>query len=162
MPIADEYDIVEVRTACSVNPVRRDGDPKRMQAWTAITAKSKAEVFDSVFGPRQLHLQILATHPRYQRRGAGKALCEWGLQLAERVSVPITVFASPMGRILYQRTGFVPVDEVRIKAMENDNEGVVLAAMTFIPQSLASALKWRQVAWDQSFTSDEERDWKWR
>lgn len=162
MPLADEYDIVDVRTTCSVTPIRRDGDPKRMQAWTTITAKSKAEVFDSVFGPRQLHLQILATHPNYQRRGAGRALCEWGIRLAERVSVPITVFASPMGSILYQRTGFMPVDEVRIKAMEDHDEGVVLVAMMFIPLSFASAVKWRQIAWGHSSISDEEHDWKRR
>jgi hypothetical protein len=162
MPLADEADVADSRVVCSLNPIRRDGDPKRMQAWTAITAKSKAEVFDGVFGPRHIHLQILATHPKYQRQGAGRALCEWGIRLAERISTPITVFASPMGSILYRSTGFMRVEEVRIQAVEDDHEGVVLAAMTFIPQSFASALKWGQAAWDQSITSDEERNWKWR
>lgn len=160
MPLADELDVVDLRLICPVDPIRRDGDPKRMQAWTSITAKSKAEVFDNVLGPRQLHLQILATHPKYQRRGAGRLLCEWGLQVAEFFRLPITVFASPMGSILYQTTGFMLVDRVQVKATEDDDEGVVLAAMTFIPQSFANAMKWRQVAWEQSSTSDEEHDWK--
>jgi len=67
-----------------------------------------------------------------------------------------------MGSLLYQRTGFMQVEDVRVQAAEDDHEGVVLAAMTLIPQSFTSALKWSQAAWDQSFTSDEERNWKWR
>lgn len=147
---------------CSAIPNRRDGELKRMQAWTSITTKSKAEVFDREFGDCQLHLQILATHPKYQRRGAGRLLCEWGLRLAEIASVPITVFASPMGSSLYQKSGFVSVSNVRIKAMEDDHDGVVLAAMTFIPKSFANAMKSRQIVWDQSSTSDEEADCTWR
>lgn len=54
----------------------------------------------------------------------------------------------------------MPVDEVRIQAMGDDHEGVVLAVMTYIPQRWASTL--RQVAWNQSVTSDEERNWKLR
>jgi len=153
---ADSY------VVCSQNRIRRDGDPRRMQAWTAITAKSKAEVFDSVFGPRHIHLQILATHPKYQRRGAGRALCEWGVQLAERIAAPITVFASPMGSLLYRNAGFISVEDVKVQAAEDNHEGIVLAGMTLIPQSFASALEWRQAAYDQSLTSDEEREWKWR
>jgi GNAT superfamily N-acetyltransferase len=162
MSLVNEGQIGDSRVVCSPNSVRQDGDPKRMQAWTAITAKSKTEVFDGLYGPRHIHLQILATHPKYHRRGAGRVLCDWGIQLAEHVAAPITVFASPMGSILYRRTGFMPVEKVKIQAVEDDHEGVVLVAMTFIPQSFASALKWRQAAWDQSITSDEERDWNWR
>jgi hypothetical protein len=162
MHFAYEDDIADPNAVCSQNRIRRDGDPRRMQAWAAITAQSKAEVFDSVFGSWHIHLQILATHPKYQRRGAGRALCEWGVRLAERTATPITVFASPMGSLLYQRTGFMQVEDVRVQAAEDDHEGVVLAAMTLIPQSFTSKSKWRQAAWDQSFTSDEERDWKWR
>lgn len=162
MTLAHDADIADARTICSANAVRRDGDQKRMQAWTLITAKSKAEVFDRKLGDRQLHLQILATHPKYQRRGAGRLLCEWGCRLAERASVPITVFASPMGSNLYQEIGFVAVDDVRVEAMEDDDDGVVLIAMMFIPQSFLDALKWRQVLWDQSWTSDEEADWQRR
>jgi len=162
MHLAYKSDIADSHIVSSQNHIRRDGDPRRMQAWTAITAKSKAEVFDSVFGPRHIHLQILATHPNYQRRGAGRALCEWGARFAERIAAPITVFASPIGSLLYRNAGFMLVENVKVQVAEDDHEGVVLAGMTLIPQSFASALKWRQAAYDLSLTSDEEREWKWR
>jgi ribosomal protein S18 acetylase RimI-like enzyme len=160
--ITNEDIIADSRAICSQNSVRRDSDPKRMQAFAAIRSKSKVEVFDDVYGPRQIHLQILATHPKHQRRGAGRALCDWGIRLAERIAAPITVFASLMGNLLYQRIGFITVDKIKIQVVDDEHEGVVLTAMTLIPQSFASALKWRQAAWDQSTTSDEECDWKWR
>ncbi|QDS69341.1 hypothetical protein FKW77_003640 [Venturia effusa] len=132
---------VDARPNRSDNSIRRDGDPKRMQAWTVITAKSKAEVFDGVFGSCQLHLQILATDPKYQGRGAGRALCDWGIQLAARVSMPLTVFASPMGYNLYHKIGFIPVVNVQIRVPGGDDGGVMLKAMTYIPQSVANAMK---------------------
>lgn len=57
---------------------------------------------------RQLpDLDTLATHPDYQRRGAGSMLVGWGCELADKHGVAAYVDASRAGAPLYQRFGFV-------------------------------------------------------
>ncbi|KAF2803349.1 uncharacterized protein BDZ99DRAFT_482196 [Mytilinidion resinicola] len=111
---------------------RRDGDCKRMQAWTDTTSASKKLLFDSQFGASHFQLQILATHPEFQRRGAGGQLVGWGIQLAQCLNMAISVFASPMGERLYLRLGFVSVASVFVN-VEKELESVVLAAMVYVP-----------------------------
>lgn len=52
------------------------------------------------------HLAFLCVSPKYQRRGIGGLLIDWGLDKAARESVPASVEASPAGEALYQRKGF--------------------------------------------------------
>ncbi|KAL4932398.1 GNAT family N-acetyltransferase [Aspergillus undulatus] len=56
-------------------------------------------------------LDTLATHPDYQRRGAGSMLLQWGCGLADEDSVALYVDASKAGASLYQRFGFVDESE---------------------------------------------------
>ncbi len=112
---------------------RRDGDAKRIHAWSETMSKSKKSLFDHRYGSKHFHLQILATHPSYQRRGAGASLCSWGIKLAERRAMTITVFASPMGELLYEHLGFRSVALVTVKA-DDDDESVTLAAMVYRPR----------------------------
>lgn len=72
---------------------------------TAITTAEKQHLGPS-WGPKRLELADCATDPLYHRRGAGKALVEWGMEKAREANVPITLTASPMGRELYLRLGF--------------------------------------------------------
>ena len=52
-------------------------------------------------------LDSLATHPEYQRRGAGSMLVKWGCDLADRDGVKAYVDGSKDGAPLYERFGFV-------------------------------------------------------
>lgn len=79
----------------------------------AITA-AQTQVFDVLYGPRQLSLAQLVTDPSYFRRGAGSLLIEWGIAFAERECVPITVFAGPMASNLYRRYGFQTIVSVSV------------------------------------------------
>jgi len=111
---------------------RRDGDPRRMRAWNETLASSKRHLFDKYYGTRHFQLQILATHPDHQRRGAGSALCNWGMQVAKELNVAISVFASPMGKQLYRHLGFNSLASITIKVQEED-DFVTLEAMAYIP-----------------------------
>ncbi|KAI8714835.1 N-acetyltransferase domain-containing protein [Fusarium sp. LHS14.1] len=56
-------------------------------------------------------LDTLATHPDYQRRGAGSMLMKWGCDLADKNRVGAYVDASKAGAPLYERFGFVDESE---------------------------------------------------
>jgi predicted N-acetyltransferase YhbS len=61
-------------------------------------------------------LDTVATHPDYQRRGAGSMLVKWGCELADVEGVAAYVDASKNGAPLYAKFGFVdfsnPGDEI--------------------------------------------------
>ncbi|CAL5871089.1 uncharacterized protein PFLUO_LOCUS5335 [Penicillium psychrofluorescens] len=56
---------------------------------------------------REKDLDTVATHPDYQRRGAGSMLVKWGCDLADAEGVGAYVDASKDGAPLYAKFGFV-------------------------------------------------------
>lgn len=54
-----------------------------MKAFDVDLADAKKSHFDKIYGDRQVHLLVLATHPDYQRHGAGTRHCQWGIELAK-------------------------------------------------------------------------------
>ncbi|KAH7417415.1 acyl-CoA N-acyltransferase [Cadophora sp. MPI-SDFR-AT-0126] len=66
---------------------------------------------------KYLHLSLLMTDPKYQRRGIGTALLEWGHEFADREGVPCFLIASPVGHPLYAHVGWkeIGVMEVDLK-----------------------------------------------
>jgi ribosomal protein S18 acetylase RimI-like enzyme len=69
------------------------------------------------------HLVSLAVLPKYHRRGIGKQLMNWGLEVASKEMLPVTLEASDMGKLLYSSLGFQIVARSRV----NDNlEGVAM------------------------------------
>jgi GNAT superfamily N-acetyltransferase len=110
--------------------VRRDLNQKRANAWTETLRTSKKILFDGRFS-NYIQLQILATHPKYQRLGAGTALCNDGIRAARMLRLPIAVFASPMGHKLYSQLGFTTLDTVTIQ-VKGEEENVVLTAMAYV------------------------------
>jgi GNAT superfamily N-acetyltransferase len=110
--------------------MRRDGNEQRIRAWADSMPKAKARLFDSAFRDRYFQLQILATHPDFQRQGAGSALCAWGLRESQLRGLAVAVFASPMGRLLYSHLGFTKVGCARI-SVPGETEHVEVAAMVY-------------------------------
>lgn len=112
---------------------RRDGDQIRMQAWTRILHDAKSRHFEQRFGTQQFQLQILATHPGFQRLGAGSLLVRDGITVAEAANRAISVFASPMGERLYASLGFKRIESVVVQ-VEDELEFVTVEAMAYEPQ----------------------------
>ncbi|KAF2456063.1 hypothetical protein BDY21DRAFT_347798 [Lineolata rhizophorae] len=107
-----------------------------MHAWNEITKVARRILFDEHYGSRHIHLQVLATHPAYQRLGAATALCEWGIGQALRHGVVVTLFASPMGKLLYQKLGFENVTTVPVK-VQGEDASVELSAMNLVVEPAA-------------------------
>lgn len=63
-------------------------------------------------------LNILATDPKYHRRGVGAIHLKWGLDQADEAGVPAFLEASPYGQPLYARWGFEPMYRISIPEEE--------------------------------------------
>ncbi|KAK4199997.1 hypothetical protein QBC40DRAFT_201648 [Triangularia verruculosa] len=111
---------------------RRDANHEHFDAfWRGQIAAYKA--FFSKIGPEQIHLQILATLPDFQRRGHASSLCKWGMRLVHQDRLnDISVMASPMGHDLYRWLGFALVGTFYIQVPEEE-ERLTLHAMKYVP-----------------------------
>ncbi|KAH6971212.1 hypothetical protein BKA56DRAFT_596028 [Ilyonectria sp. MPI-CAGE-AT-0026] len=107
---------------------RHDWDPRHMQAWREAIRAAARDKFDARYGQQQAHLQILGTHPQYQRMGAASSLLRWGIREAGHHGLPVTLFASSMGRPLYRSFGFEERGAVKVH-VEGEEESVVVEAM---------------------------------
>ncbi|KAK0634458.1 hypothetical protein B0T17DRAFT_485472 [Bombardia bombarda] len=92
------------------------GNCAREEAFKSACAANKDRFFDGPYNKRHVFLKILLCHPDYQRRGAGTALTNWGIDAARRLGVNTTVFASPMGESLYEKLGFKKLGTFRVQS----------------------------------------------
>ena len=90
----------------------------------------KLKWFDERYGEKHWSLTTLATHPDYERRGIGTALCCWDIQRAISSKLEaITLFSSPLGKPLYTKLKFMEVGTVRIQ-VEGEKEFIEFPGMT--------------------------------
>ena len=68
---------------------------------------------ERVQGPAAL-LDMLFVHPDAQGKGAGKMLVRWGVERTDELGLKGFVEASPRGRPLYEKFGFVVTEHVRL------------------------------------------------
>ncbi|SPQ20198.1 40ddd489-e041-4fed-ad20-01afb5df08ca [Thermothielavioides terrestris] len=111
---------------------RRDANHAHFNAFW----KGQIQAYQKYFGPlgpEQIHLQILATLPGFQRRGHGSSLCRWGMERVRLDSLrDMSVMASPMGYELYTWLGFETVGTFYIQ-VPGEDEKIVLRAMMYRP-----------------------------
>ena len=84
---------------------RRDGDPLRIAEFGKVLDDVHRQYWEKSY-PRNYHLELLVTHPKYRRRGAGTRLTSWGITMASEREAHVGVESSPMGFFLYQSLGF--------------------------------------------------------
>jgi predicted acetyltransferase len=101
-----------------------------MAAFDDTLSAAKKSYFDSKYQSNQLHLRVLATHPDFQRRGAGSALCRWGMEYAGDRGQPVTLLSSPMGQQLYSYLGFDYLGTVTVQ-VEGEAEKLCIGAMMY-------------------------------
>jgi ribosomal protein S18 acetylase RimI-like enzyme len=89
---------------------------------------AKKDFFDDVYGNNQIHLEIIATHPDYQRHGAGSKLTRWGIETASREGRLVTLIASPGAMGFYAHLGFSTVFNLTIQ-LEGEVEKVEASGM---------------------------------
>lgn len=111
---------------------RKDANPAHVRAFKESSDECDKKYLD-VYGDDQLILQILGTHPDYRRRGHGTTLCKWGMDLARRDGVVLTLQASPLGRLLYSSLGFTNLGEC-VMQVPGEDEYVPFWAMVWPAQ----------------------------
>jgi hypothetical protein len=71
-------------------------------------------------------LQMLCTDPAHHKRGAGGMLVRWGCEeLADKKGLEAFVEASMLGKILYERSGFVEVGTLEFDVRKWGGDDVV-------------------------------------
>lgn len=106
---------------------RRDANKEHAQAFTEAARETFQEYF-AKYRDKQIHLWLIFTHPDYRRRGAGSLLMKWGIDTAEEKDWPVTVFASPMGELLYASHGFQKI-ATKVVRFDGEDEKLVSAIM---------------------------------
>jgi len=115
--------------------IRKDANHGHFDEFWKGQIRAYKKFFGSI-GPEQVHLQILATLPEFQRRGHGSSLCKWAMELVRRDSLKdMSVMASPMGHELYTWLGFERVGTFYIQ-VPGEDERLVLQAMMYKPSKL--------------------------
>ncbi|KNG90660.1 acetyltransferase, GNAT family [Aspergillus nomiae NRRL 13137] len=62
-------------------------------------------------------LALLATDPRYERRGAASLLTQWGCDVADRLGIECYLEASKKGHPVYKRKGFEEISSQEDKSI---------------------------------------------
>ena len=106
---------------------RRDGDPLRLAQFGKVLDDVHRLYWEKTY-PRNCHLELLVTHPKYRRRGAGTILTSWGVTVASENGAHVGVESSPMGFFLYQSLGF-KLCEDRIVQVEDETETLNVKVM---------------------------------
>ncbi|XXH03829.1 ubiquinone biosynthesis monooxygenase Coq7 [Hypoxylon texense] len=86
-----------------------------------------------------LGLSLLCTSPKYQRKGAGKALMLPMLAIADAEGVKTYLEATPTGKPIYERLGFREVDELAfdLKELTGSSDGIYkISIMVREPRSI--------------------------
>jgi len=65
-------------------------------------------------------LRRLFIHPDYQRRGIGRKLLQWGVDLADREKLVAWLHARPAGSKLYESAGWRAVASIEVKVPDLD------------------------------------------
>jgi len=85
------------------------------------------ELFDAPrkrMGSRpQVYLNIIYTHPDYRRQGAADMIMEWGIKKAAEMGVEMWLDATIYGIPLYEKHGFVVVNENNFVPVEEGRDG---------------------------------------
>lgn len=111
-----------------------------MKAYSKSTMAARQDIFYHRYGEQQKSLRQMATHPDHWKQGAATMLLKWGLREAEEQNVPITMFASPMGKQLYQHYGFKELARAYVN-VEGEKEFLNVSCMAWEPEKLANSLE---------------------
>jgi predicted GNAT family acetyltransferase len=71
---------------------------------------------------------MLVTHPDFRRRGAGSMICSWGEKVASKKGWTLTLFASPIGKFLYEHLGYKHVGSEQVQ-VDGEDEVISIDSM---------------------------------
>ncbi|PVH73046.1 hypothetical protein DL98DRAFT_659661 [Cadophora sp. DSE1049] len=118
-------------------PARRDINPVHAELYSKLINNARREFLEPTDvrnGPLSyIHVTCMATHPDYQRNGAATALLKRGLALAQEHHLQMGLFASPMGRPIYEHFKFKDLAFVKVQ-VEGEEESCTMVTMKWFPE----------------------------
>ncbi|KAI2632572.1 acyl-CoA N-acyltransferase [Hypomontagnella submonticulosa] len=73
------------------------------------------EMRDQLFGRRRhVYLPTTAVHPDHQKRGAGRLLMQWGIDIAEKLELPLYLETSEDVAPFYEKMGCERLTDVKV------------------------------------------------
>ncbi|KAG9556726.1 acyl-CoA N-acyltransferase, partial [Aureobasidium melanogenum] len=106
------------------------------ERWSALDPHSDAETAEALFGAfarnrqemmgerRHYYMELLMTAEECKGRGAGGMILEYGTALADEEQVECYIDASPAGRPLYERHGFLFTKQEKLSMDYHYNFGI--------------------------------------
>lgn len=116
---------------------REDGNAIHIAEYAKATQKAGQDLIKARYGARQRQLRRLSTDPARWRQGAASMMLKWGIEEARRHNVALTVFASPMGRRLYEKFGFFELGQFIVR-VEGEEESLTIFCMAWEPENYAN------------------------
>ncbi len=108
---------------------RKDADKERCEAFFA-KAGQRFRTYCKKWAEEQVNLSSLVVHPDFRLRGGGTMLVRWGITVAGGKGWPVTLCASPMGRLLYEHLGFENIAS-EIVQVEGEEETLTSTVMVY-------------------------------
>ncbi|ORY12158.1 acyl-CoA N-acyltransferase [Clohesyomyces aquaticus] len=87
---------------------------------TAVMREKRESVLKGDYNVWELSQAFV--DPSYQRRGVGRLLLEWGIQLADSAGYPLYLEGTPSGKLLYEQFGFEIKAEAEFPEIIEDGE----------------------------------------
>jgi GNAT superfamily N-acetyltransferase len=81
---------------------------------------AKQKYVDEPFGPNQLYLAMLCTHPDFQLHGAGTRLVSRGIEFGREKDVNVTLIALPTSESFYAHIGFDSFTNFSISSVDEN------------------------------------------
>lgn len=78
-------------------------------------------------------MEMLVVHPAYWKRGHGRSLTGWGMELAKIDGVQQGVIAAEMGKAVYGAMGFKNLEDLHWDGDDIVPQGLTVSAMLFNP-----------------------------
>ena len=94
--------------------------------WCKRVSSSSAEWYHKVVLTQYQDIELVATSPGHQGRGAGTLLIREGLRIADDTGLEVYLEASPLAIPLYKRFGFVENGDLTLTALAGTRRQVVM------------------------------------
>lgn len=94
---------------------------------------------------RYIYCHVVAVHPDYQKKGIGKLLVDYGLNVARQAGLPVYVESSRDGMRLYEGCGFRKLREQPKSKVDGGDTATFMVALpagegTAVPEAVREAL----------------------
>ncbi|KAK4508406.1 hypothetical protein PRZ48_002144 [Zasmidium cellare] len=128
--------------------IGHEEDPQMNRDWFALNEQLRRDYMGT---KQHMYISMVATEPRYQHHGAGTMLLEDILAEADTAGLECYLEATDTAKPLYERHGFVTVNELRFDPAVYGVEGFKRERQTIMVRGAVDARGQRKVrCWEEA------------